>query len=284
MIQLNHSKGQAQICLQGAQVIEFTPANQPPVLWLSNNSRFETGKAIRGGIPICWPWFGDHPTDPTLPAHGFARNSAWTVLASQADDHSTNLTLGLEDNESTRALWPFGFKLELNVRLSQALTLTLTTHNSNRTDIQVSEALHSYFAIDDIHHTQISGLEGSRYQDKLRHGMPVNQQGAVRIRAETDRVYLNHESPLTIDDPGNRRRIEIQKQRSRTTVIWNPWQAKSAAMTDMTDDGYARMLCVESANALDNTLQIPPGGTHSLTTRLESIPYKEPNRNSNEAP
>jgi D-hexose-6-phosphate mutarotase len=270
-VELRHPRGCAQVTLQGAQVIHYQPDGQAPTLWLSESSRFERGHAIRGGIPVCWPWFGDHPRDPALPAHGLARTRPWRVLESAADEAATQLRLGLTDDPTTRALWPYRFNLELLIRLDHQLTLTLTTHNPNKIPLPISEALHSYLAVSDIDRVSISGLEGCPYRDKLDHLRSRVQEDALIIDRETDRVYGDTDATVTVADPGHGRHLRVHKSGSRSTVIWNPWQERAQAMGDFDDPGFRRMLCVEAANALENTLQIPPGGSHSLTTRIQSV-------------
>jgi len=280
LMELSNRHGRARVCLQGAQVLHYAPLGQPPLLWLSERSRFEAGKAIRGGIPLCWPWFGDHPSDPALPAHGFARTAPWTLRDCADDGASTCLTLGLDDSPASRRLWPFAFGLTLHIRLHRALTLTLTSHNRSDRPMPLTEALHSYFAVADSTRTRITGLEGRRYRDKLNQLRSGVQAGPLDIDGAIDRVYLNSPRKLAIEDPGNGRRILIQQAGGRSTVVWNPGRDKAAAMADMDDQGYRRMLCVESANALDHALQIPPGESHRLSTRIRSIPR----RGSGDAP
>lgn len=271
-VELRHPKGYAEVLLQGAQVIQYQPERQAPVLWLSESARFEQGHAIRGGIPVCWPWFGDHPLDPSLPAHGLARTRPWTVLESAADEAATQLRLGLTDDPATRALWPHRFNLELLIRLDHQLTLTLTTHNPSDAPLPISEALHSYLAVSDIDGVTLSGLEGCTYRDKLEAFRPQVQTDALVIDRETDRVYGDTVATVTVADPGHGRHLRIHKRGSGSTVIWNPWQERARAMGDFDDEGYRGMLCVEAANALENTLQIPPGSSHSLTTCIQSLP------------
>lgn len=276
MIELSNQYGRAVICLQGAHVIEYQPNDQPAVLWLSDTSHFEVGKAIRGGIPICWPWFGDHPQDPTLPAHGLARTRQWQVLESTDDGETTSLRLGLTDDDSTRKIWPYRFRLELLVQLGARLCLTLTSHNPNDRPMPITEALHSYLAVSDIGQVNIAGLTDCRYRDKLDNLNLHTQANGLAITGETDRVYLDTQARVSVEDPGLSRQIRIVKspdpKDSLTTVVWNPWQQRAHALSDFDDEGYKTMVCVETANALDNALEILPGQSHSLTVRIETMP------------
>ena len=273
MVELTNSHGRAVVCLQGAQVIEYQPNGQAAALWLSNRSGFETGKAIRGGIPICWPWFGGHPQDPALPAHGLARTRRWQVLASGDDGETTSLRLGLSDDDTSRQLWSYRFELQLQITLGRQLSLTLTTRNPNDRPMPISEALHSYFSVSDIDQIRISGLEGCRYRDKLDNLNAHIQHNTLAITGETDRVYLDTDACVCVDDPVAKRQILISKQQSRSTVIWNPGAEKSVSMSDMDDTGYRSMLCVETANALDNSIEIAAGQSHQLNVQIESVPF-----------
>lgn len=264
--------GGARLCLQGAQVLDYRPDGQPPVLWLSRSSRYQAGTAIRGGIPLCWPWFGPHPETSALPAHGFARTRRWRPLDAHADDDATCLTLGLSDDAETRALWPYAFELRLELRLGRQLTLNLTTRNLSDRPMPVTEALHSYFLVSDLERVRLRGLEGTDYWDKLDGLRRHPQSDALQLAGAADRVYLDTGAPLTLEDPGLGRQIRIHKGRSRSTVVWNPGRETAAAMADFDDDGYRRMLCVETANVLDNRVRIAPGDSHTLTTRIESLP------------
>jgi len=265
--------GRALVCLQGAHVIDYQPSGQPPLLWLSDQTPFKVGLPIRGGIPLCWPWFGDHPQDATLPAHGLARARRWQLVDSAADASSTRLRLRLEQDSTTRQLWPYAFRLELLIQLDQQLSLTLTCHNPNDRPMPISEALHSYFRVADIAPVEVGGLLGCRYRDKLEQMAVKVQQTPLTLDGETDRVYLDTRATITLDDPGLRRQIRIAKSGSDSTVVWNPWRERSARMPDMSTDGYRTMLCVESANAADNALEIGAGQSHSLSIQLSSHAY-----------
>ncbi len=272
MLRLKNRFGEARVSLQGAQVLDYTPAGQQPLLWLSRSSRFASGAAIRGGIPICWPWFGDHPENASLPAHGFARTSLWQLTSSAANSERSEVTLTLKDSEATRRLWPFAFGLRLEVVLEQTLRLTLTTHNRDSQPFVVSEALHSYLHVGDSATLCVTGLDNSRYLDKLAALAEGEQQGMLIPAPPLDRVFLDSEGSIQVDDTGLQRRILVSKQGSRSTVIWNPGQEKARSLADFDDQGYRKMLCVEAANALSNRLSVPPGGSHSLSTTLQSHP------------
>jgi len=262
----------AAIALQGAHVVAFHPRGHASVLWTSSLSRYELGKAIRGGIPVCWPWFGPHPNEHLLPAHGFVRTSLWTVLGSAiSDTGSTELRLGLADNEATQALWPYSFQLELIVTVGQALDVELVVRNTGSEAFTYSGALHHYFRVSDVTAISIHGLEGSTYIDKVDAQQRKEQHGPVMIAAEIDHIYLNTSAPCIIADPGLGRKIEISKSGSHSTVVWNPWQAKAQQLVDFGDHEYKGMVCVETANAGDDTITVVADAEHRLRSSIRTI-------------
>ncbi len=273
MIELRNSQGSATICLQGAHVTDYRINAQQPILWLSNKARFKSGKAIRGGIPVCWPWFGDHPHDSTLPAHGFVRDRLWQVADASIDNDTTRLRLQLQDTPDTRSLWPHTFRLELLMELAESLTLTLTTYNTNDHPVAISEALHSYFALSDVRQTQIHGLENCRFRDKLSNYAEQYQSTPLTVGAEIDRVYLDTTATVLLEDPGLGRQLHISKTGSASTVVWNPWLTKAQGMDDFDASDYPAMLCIETANALENSLTLAAGESHSLSVCIQSIQH-----------
>ena len=267
---VTNAQADATIALQGAQLIAWTPRGQAPVIWLSRAARFAPGKSIRGGVPVCWPWFGPHAADPNLPAHGFARTVPWEVIGTRTlDDGATRLDFRLVQSEATRALWPHATLLECRISVGAALEIDLVTRNADRSAITIGDALHTYFAVGDVRHIVIRGLEGLPYLDKMDGGRRKRQSGPVTIGSETDRIYLESAADCVIDDPGLGRRIRISKRGSHSTVVWNPWIEKSARMGDFGENGYLHMVCVESANAADDVMTIAPGGEHHLWVRYD---------------
>ena len=263
----------AQIALQGAQVLTFQPQRSAPVLFLSPHARYAPGKAIRGGIPICWPWFGPHPTDPTKPQHGFVRTLPWAVRGTgELDTGTTELRLGLDDTPATRALWPHPFALTLTVQVGRALRVVLATHNPGDQPLPLTEALHSYFYIGSLAGLIVGGLEGTTYSDKVAGGQRQVQAGPVTIRDETDRVYLHTTHACHVEDPALQRRIQIAKEGSQSTVIWNPGRAKAAQLADLGADTYTQMICVEVGNALDDAVSVAPGATHEVAMMIGITP------------
>ena len=270
VVEVINARAAATIALQGAQVLTWAPRGQAPVIWLSRAARFTPGKSTRGGVPVCWPWFGPHATDSSLPAHGFARTVPWEVIGVRAlAEGATRLDFRLAQTEATRALWPHASLLECHISVGTALEIDLVTRNADRSAVTIGAALHTYFEVGDVRHVVIRGLEDCPYLDKMDGGKRKRQSGPVTIAAETDRIYLDASADCLIDDPDLRRRIRIRKRGSRSTVVWNPWLEKSAQMGDFGDNGYLNMVCVESANAADDVVTIAPGGEHHLWVQYE---------------
>ncbi len=263
--EIKNPHGEATVALHGGQILAFRPRGHEEVLWLSRASDFETGHPIRGGIPVCWPWFADHPTDNTKPAHGFVRTAVWSVSASEAlADQSTRLELSIADSAQTMKLWPHSFRLAIDVTLSDVLRVKLTATNTGAAAFECSGALHSYFSISSPSQITIKGLAGCDYLDKVDRFRRKVQQGDIAIASETERIYLDTTAVCIIEDHGLRRQIGIAKNGSHTTVVWNPWIDKARAMKDFGDDEYMRMVCVETANAATDTISLAPGSTHIL--------------------
>jgi D-hexose-6-phosphate mutarotase len=264
----------ATVALQGGHVMTFRPREQDPVIWLSNAARLALGKSIRGGVPICWPWFGPHATDPNKPTHGFARTVLWKVLEIKTlDDGETQMALELINTPATEAQWSYSSQLQVIITVGVVLRIELITRNLSQEVFSIGEALHTYFQVSDVSHIQIKGLENCQYLDKVDNMQRNRQEGPVTIHSEVDRVYLNTVADCLIEDPGLHRQIRIAKQGSHSTVVWNPWIEKAAKMGDFGEQGYLQMVCVETANALDNVVTVNPGETHRLeaTISVESL-------------
>ncbi len=252
----------AQVALQGAQVLAWQPDGLAPVLWLSGAAVFQAGKAVRGGVPVCWPWFGDRPGHS---AHGFVRTRLWELRETGLDAQGqVHLSLGLRDDEATRAVWDHAFDLELQVTVGTTLTLALTTRNTGPEAFTLTEALHTYFSVGDIGQTTVHGLDNTTYLDKVQGFAPAQQTGPVNFTTETDRVYINTTADCVIDDAQQNRRITVAKTGSQATVVWNPWVDREKAMPDMAPGGYQTMVCVETVNAGPHVICVTPGQQHAM--------------------
>lgn len=263
--EINNPFATASVALQGAQVIAWTPKHQYPVIWLSKAAKFVPGKSLRGGTPICWPWFGPHPSEPKFPAHGYVRTVNWDVIAAEAlDDGRTRLQFRLAQNDATRTYWQYATSLECSITVGETLEISLITRNLEDVTINLTEALHTYFEIGDISKVSVHGLEDTEYLDKVDGGQRKLQHGPVTIAGEVDRVYLDTRAECVIDDSVLQRKIHIHKQGGNSTVVWNPWIDKAEKMGDLGVDGYRHMLCVESGNAAEDVVTIAPGEVHQL--------------------
>ena len=260
--------GRASLSLQGAQLTHFQPAAQSaPLLWLSPRARHAAQRPIRGGVPVCWPWFGAHASDTSLPLHGYARVAPWELIDSACVDGRVQLTLRMRADEATRLVWPHETPLELYVEVGDAVSIELTTINAAEVPVKLGEALHAYFTVGDVEQVEVLGLAGARYLDKTLGFAEARQNGALRIAGETDRVYLDTEARCSIVDPLLGRRIVIDKSGSSSTVVWSPGEQRGAEMADIGSAHWRGMLCVESANAAANALTLQPGELHTLAVR-----------------
>ncbi len=271
-IEIENKSCTAKVALQGGHLFHYQQHGQKPLLWVSSKSHFKEGKAIRGGIPICWPWFGKHSADPTLPQHGFARTSTFELLeVKERDENSTELTLLMLSSAETHTLWPYQFQLLLHITVGQTLSLALTSRNCDTKPFTISSALHSYFAVSEIGDVSVKGLEGKEYWNALTGDCEI-QQGSIHIREEVDRVYQQTTDPLQLSDAD--RSVRISSAGSASAVVWNPWKEKSAKMGDMENDAYRTMLCIETANALQDARTVLPGEEHTLQLRLTAAAVK----------
>jgi glucose-6-phosphate 1-epimerase len=254
---------QGELYLQGAHVTSWCPAGQRPVLWQSEQSNYAAGKAIRGGVPICFPWFGSNSKDTALPAHGFARTAEWRVADSQTTaDGAIQLRL-----TTTIDSFLLDFQVEFGRELKMTLQTQLSAESSSRTSFEV--ALHTYFAVSDIRSISIAGLEEASYIDKVDQSLLKHATGsAIRFVGETDRVYLETQAACELSDPGFGRVIRISKSGSQSTVVWNPWIDKSKRMVDFGDDEWPGMVCIETANVGASCIELAPGATHTTVCAI----------------
>ena len=264
----------AEVYGHGAHLARWQPSHAAaPVLWLSGRSYWQHDKPIRGGVPICFPWFGPHPEDATAPAHGFARILPWTLCeASESGDGSVTLAFELESDNSS-PVWPHHFHADMRFIIGATLQMQLSVHNVDSVPFSFEEALHTYFTVSDVSAVSISGLEPTAYLDKVGGRTARGAEGRpIQFRGETDRVYDGTAAACSIDDPGLNRRIVVAKDGSRSTIVWNPWIAKAQAMPDFGDDEWRGMVCVESANVGDAAITLEPGDHHrmAVTVTVES--------------
>lgn len=268
ILALVNQYGACEISLYGGHVLGYRPMGHTPVLFISKKSLFEPGKPIRGGIPICWPWFGP-AADKALPIHGFARIMPWELLATEYTSDKTEVRLALSDSEDTRRYWPYAFELTLRVWLDQRLNLALTTVNRDARPFTLTQAFHPYLQVRQIMDVSVRGLDQVPYRDRLTH-QTGTQEGLLNIRAETDRIFTPVAPECVLHDASLGRALAMAYTGTSRMVVWNPWIDKSRAMSDFGDDEYTRMLCLEPANTDGDAVTLAPGAKHTLSLALQA--------------
>ena len=259
---------EAEIYLLGGHVTAFTPAGCEPVLWVSSRSPFAIGQPIRGGVPVCHPWFAERPG---APLHGYVRLMEFSVESvTQEADGSVAVVLHTKYGVGN-SNWPGNFELRNRVTVGEVLAMALETRNCGEEDLTITEALHSYFRVSDVRNVSIAGLEGCEYFGKVTGGENRFQgDEPVTFTGETDSVYLNTQAECVLTDPGMGRKIHVAKSGSSSTVLWNPWIDKARRMPDFGDDEWQEMVCIETANALGNAVTIGPGESHTREARIRT--------------
>lgn len=259
----------ALVSAQGAQLLEFCPRGGAPLLWRSAAAALRPGKAIRGGIPLCFPWFGPHPDSPALPAHGFARTRAWQLDRAEQAGDALVLQLSLESDATTRDLWPFDFRAELHMTLGLEAHLECRVRNTGHQPFRFSFAFHSYFPVADSRHARVEGLDGALRIDQLdpqrRRG---RQQGPLRFEGETDLVFLGAERELRLYDESGGTTTRIHAPGCHSVVVWNPGPEKAARLADMLPTEWPGMACVETGNIEDDAIELSPGASARLGLAL----------------
>jgi len=264
---------QARVFAYGAHVASWIPAGHEEVLFMSQKSAFAPGKAIRGGVPICWPWFGPKHDDAKAPAHGFARNRAWEVERVSLEDNGrvrVELRLDLDGlDEETSERFPYACDVRHVVSIGQVLSMSLVMRNTGEESFEFEEALHTYLQVGDVATARLHGLESTRYLDKVA-GRKEEREGRepFALSAETDRIYLGTRAEVVVEDRGLMRNIRVEKSGSSTTVVWNPWLVKATAMADLGGDAWRRFVCVETCNVRPQQVPLPPGAMHTMTARI----------------
>ncbi|NUU02268.1 D-hexose-6-phosphate mutarotase [Herbaspirillum robiniae] len=283
-LRVQTARAELLIAEQGAQVLRYQEHGQEPVIWMSEEAAFEAGNSVRGGIPVCWPWFGDLMRNPPqvqalhsggrLPAHGLVRGIEWILVENAIEGDSVRLTLAIPPTSESPSLrhLPPGLELRLEILLDDRLHLKLTTSNGSEQHIALSQALHSYFAVSSIHNATVEGLEGQRYIETLEGWAERQQKRALVVSSETDRIYLDLPPQLAIRDDGWNRRIRIEASGSTSAVVWNPWASKARRLSQFADDAWQRMLCIETANVMDDLVELAPGEEHSMGVALWAEP------------
>ncbi|MBX8483283.1 D-hexose-6-phosphate mutarotase [Pseudomonas cichorii] len=272
---IRHGDAELLVAQQGAHILSYQVAGQEPLIWLNDGALFKQGKPIRAGIPVCWPWFGSLERNPQsvqamrqssepAKAHGEVRTLDWELLGIGEDGDALLVEFVLPQAEGHLPGWPHNVALKLSIRLDHALNVSLVSYNSGTETVSFSQALHSYFAVSDVHQISIQGLDGLRYIETLENWEACQQSGDLTFNGETDRIYQDTPPLLSIVDPEWKRRILIQTSGSKSAVLWNPWIEKTSKLADMKPDGWQRMVCVETANVLDDVVTLAPQDMHVL--------------------
>lgn len=259
-ITVSNKYADADICLYGAHIISFRPRNTMDLLWMSPDSAFEGGKAIRGGIPVCFPWFGPHKTDPEKPQHGFGRLMFWDVAATSTNaSGETEVRLRLNSSDETKAYWPYDFCAEMIFVVGKKLTATLSVTNTSAEPFSYTCALHTYYSLSALESISVEGLKGLTYYNQLTGETEIQDEENLEISDAVTRHYLNTETAVIINDSAFRRRIKVDKAGSKVTTVWNPGAETCEKIGDMPDDGYETFLCIEAANGYGYPVSLNPG-------------------------
>lgn len=280
---IRHADAELLVAQQGAHILSYQRLGQPPLIWLNDQAQFKTGKNIRAGVPVCWPWFGNFARNPPSvqamrlsqtppPAHGLVRALDWQLAGIDSQGEVLRVEFVLPAPEGGLPDWPHRVDLKMSILLDEQLHIHLTSHNRGTDSVTLSQALHSYFAVSDVRNVQVQGLDGLDYIETLDDWKTVKQDGDLQFCGETDRIYLDTPAQLNIVDPHWQRRIQITSTGSRSTVIWNPWIDRAAQFSDMADDGWQHMLCIETANVMDDVVTLAPGASHTLGVSISGVP------------
>lgn len=271
------------ISQQGAQILSYQEDQQPPLIWLSEQAAYQRGQSVRGGVPICWPWFGNLQRNPqavqamhlqpdTAPAHGLVRSLDWQLRGIDSLDDGIQLDFVFNSATQPLADWPHAAELHLRIRLDGRLHIELHSRNLGDTPLAISQALHSYFAVSHIRQIEVEGLHGCRYIETLEDWQQRQQDGALHFAGETDRIYLDTPAQLSILDRAWQRRIHLHSSGSNSAVLWNPWIDKAQRLSQFAADAWQGMLCIEHANVMDDIRVLAAGEQHQLSVSISSQP------------
>jgi glucose-6-phosphate 1-epimerase len=276
-VQISSALSNGEMYLHGAQVTSWKPAKGDEVLFLSTKSRWEEGQAIRGGIPICFPWFRAKADDPQAPAHGFVRTKTWQLASIVKNASGVTVTMFTESDKATRSWWPGEFRLIQRVTFGSELSLELACTNTGKTPFHFEEALHTYNRVADVQDTRLQGLDSVSFLDntdsKKNSNNEKTQHGDVAIVSQTDNAYLNTQSAVDLVDQNMLRRIRLTKENSLTTVVWNPWREGATGLRDLGDGEWTQFLCVEASNILGFAIDLEPGQEHRVTATLNVVKF-----------
>jgi glucose-6-phosphate 1-epimerase len=276
---VRHGANELLISQQGAQILSYQQDDQPPLIWLSEQAAYKRGHGVRGGVPVCWPWFGNllrnpqaikgmHQQRDAAPAHGLVRALDWQLQGIDCRDDGIALEFAYNSSNQPLVDWPHAAELRLCIQLDERLHIKLGTRNLGETPLSISQALHSYFAVSDIRNVTVEGLHGCHYIETLEDWQQREQTGALHFGGETDRIYLDTPTHLSILDPAWQRRIHLLSSGSHSAVVWNPWTDKAQRLSQFASDAWQGMLCIEHANVMEDVRTLAPGEQHWLGVSL----------------
>lgn len=284
---IRHGQAELVVAQQGAHIISYQIDGDQPLIWSNPGAVFKHGKAIRGGMPVCWPWFGNFQRNPQsvqamrqsdepANAHGEVRAIDWELMGMGEDGDALIVEFIQPKAEGQLPGWPHTVGVKLQIRMDAALNVSLASFNAGPEEVTLSQALHSYFAVSDVHQVSIECLDGVSYLNTLESWEQQNvQAGDITFIGETDRIYQDTPDLVSIVDPEWKRRIQIQTQGSKSSVVWNPWIEKTKTFSDMEADGWKSMVCVETANVMSDIVTLKPGDMHVMGVSIWAEPLGE---------
>jgi glucose-6-phosphate 1-epimerase len=258
-----------EMYLHGGHVTSWIRAGASEVLYVSPHSLWQDGRAIRGGVPVCFPWFGDKADNPAAPAHGFVRTKAWELESITTNGADVSVSRFTSSGEDTRAWWPYDFGLVCRATFGTQLKLELIVSNTGAASFVIEEALHAYFRVGDVETAALDGLDATEFIDKTDHRKCKTHHGKLLFTAETDSVFLDTQRPIHLIDTAQQRRVGLTKQNSLTTVVWNPWEEKSRGMSDLGDGEWRNFVCVEASNVGECGVHLAPGQEHAMSVAVQ---------------
>ncbi|KAF1011825.1 MAG: putative glucose-6-phosphate 1-epimerase [Pseudomonas fluorescens] len=279
---VRHNGAELVVARQGAHIVSYQRQGEKPLIWPNDAVVFKKGKGIRTGVPVCWPWFGvfdrnppgvkamRHGDDPAG-AHGFVRTADWNLATVEREGDALRLDLTLPAPEGGYPEWPHQVDLTLSLLLDDQLHIRLTSHNRGADTVTLSQALHTYFAVSDVRNVQVEGVDGLTYIDTADNWTAKVQDGLLHFSGETDRIYPATPTQLSIVDKDWQRRVQLTSTGSHSTIIWNPWTERAKAFNDMADNGWQGMLCIETANVLEDVVVLEPGAAHTLGVSISAV-------------
>lgn len=270
-IRVTAPSASAEIYLHGAQLTSWQPVNADEVLFLSEHSNWRDGRAIRGGIPVCFPWFRSKADNLSAPAHGVVRTKEWQIESVNDDGEAVVVVCSTENDKSTHHWWPHAFRLRYKLSIGKSLRLELTVTNTGQILFGFEEALHTYFRVSNAESVSIRGLDQITYLDNFDENRRKTQSGDLIFTAKTDNSYIDVHSPVELIDSTWRRKIRTEKVNSATTIVWNPWQEGATSLGDLGNNEWQKFVCVEASNILGSAISLPPGQEHKMQAIISVV-------------